>query len=88
MKYTDQLKSLYHWEKSELYCLDSILDNEIKNKFLDRSSRRYQKLNSSELGMLLFIMFKWDVDLREILEYFEASTDFHKIANDRSVLPN
>lgn len=88
MKYTDQLKAMYNWEKSELYSLESIISQDIKNRFLDRSSRRYHKLNSSELGMLLFIMHRWGFNLKDMLEYFESSTDFHKIANDQSVLPN
>ena len=40
------------------------------------------------MAMLLFIMHKWTVDLRDVLDYFEGSTDFHRIANDQSVLPN
>jgi hypothetical protein len=79
---------MYHWEKTELYTMESIIDNEIKLKFVDKSTRRFNKLSTGEMSMLLFVLMKWNVNTKNLVEYFEDKVDFHKLTSEQEINPN
>ena len=87
MKYTSQLNLLYQWRLSRLYIYEHEIDSGMKRRFIDRSRRRFEKLERYELIKLLMVL-EWfglkSADLGPIVDVLLEKLDFKLIVNQTS----